>query len=96
MKRYSAWQLFKQGLTGQTGWSPAWRQPDPKPAYDVIIIGGGGHGLATAYYLAKIHGITNVACWKRAGLGGVIQAATPLLCAQIILLKAIPLFTNIP
>ena len=70
MKRYSAWQLFKQGLTGQTGWSPAWRQPDPKPAYDVIIIGGGGHGLATAYYLAKIHGITNVALLEKGWIGG--------------------------
>ena len=57
---YSALRLRKEGLTGNRGWKMAWRKPDPKPAYDVIIVGGGGHGLATAYYLAKLHGITNV------------------------------------
>ena len=45
--------------------SPVWRDPEPKPAYDVVIIGGGGHGLATAYYLAKEHGITNVAVLEK-------------------------------
>ena len=70
MKRYSAWQLLKQGLMGQTGWAPAWSQPEPKSEYDVIIIGGGGHGLATAYYLAKLHGITNVAVLEKGWIGG--------------------------
>ena len=55
---------------GQAGWAPAWRQPEPKLKYDVIIIGGGGHGLATAYYLAKLHGITNVALLERGWIGG--------------------------
>ena len=58
-----------QGLAGNTGWSPAWRTPQPKPAYDVLIVGGGGHGLATAYYLAKTFGITNVAVLEKGYLG---------------------------
>ena len=70
MSRYSAWSILKEGLTGNKGWQRAWRDPAPKPAYDVIIIGGGGHGLATAYYLAKIHGITNVAVLEKGWLGG--------------------------
>ncbi len=68
--RYSAWQILKNGLTGQKGWKPVWRSPAPRPEYDVIIIGGGGHGLATAYYLAKNHGITNVAVLEKGYLGG--------------------------
>ncbi len=59
--RYSALSLFREGLANQSGWEPAWRSPEPKPRYDAIVIGGGGHGLATAYYLAKNHGVTNVA-----------------------------------
>ena len=70
MKRYSAASLFTEGLRGHTGWQRAWRHPDPKPAYDVVIVGAGGHGLATAYYLAKEHGITNVAVVEKGWLGG--------------------------
>src|SRR6478735_8017215 len=66
--RYSAFSLLKQGLVGNRGWGEAWRKPEPKPFYDVIIIGG-GHGLATAYYLAKEHGITNVAVLEKSYLG---------------------------
>ncbi len=69
-RRYSALSLFKEGLAGQTGWEPAWRSPAPKPSYDAIIIGGGGHGLATAYYLAKNHGVTNVALLEKGWIGG--------------------------
>ena len=64
--RYSIFSLLRQALTGHRGWGPAWRDAEPKPAYDVIIIGGGGHGLATAYYLANEHGITQR---RRAGEG---------------------------
>ena len=70
MVRYNAWALFKQGLMGQRGWDPAWRSPEPKSQYDIVIVGGGGHGLATAYYLAKNHGITNVAVLERGWIGG--------------------------
>ncbi|MEN0040323.1 MAG: sarcosine oxidase subunit beta family protein [Pseudomonadota bacterium] len=67
--KYSALQIVKQALTGNKNWQPAWRKAEPKPAYDVIIIGGGGHGLSTAYYLASVHGITNVAVIEKGYLG---------------------------
>jgi sarcosine oxidase, subunit beta len=70
MPRYSAFNLFRQGLTGHTGWTSAWRAPSPKPSYDAVIIGGGGHGLATAYYLAKNHGMTNIAVIEKGWIGG--------------------------
>jgi sarcosine oxidase subunit beta len=69
-RHYSALSLFKEGLAGQTGWEKAWRSPEPKSRYDAIIIGGGGHGLATAYYLAKNHGVTNVALLEKGWIGG--------------------------
>ncbi|AHM04161.1 Sarcosine oxidase beta subunit [Roseibacterium elongatum DSM 19469] len=68
--RYSGWQVLAQGLTGNRGWHPAWRSPDPRPDYDIVLIGGGGHGLATAFYLAKEHGLTNVAVLEKGYLGG--------------------------
>ncbi len=67
--RYSGLSVLKEGLFGNKGWKPAWREPEPKAEYDAIIIGGGGHGLATAYYLAKNHGITNVAVLEKGYLG---------------------------
>ncbi len=70
MPRYSALNLLREGLRGHKGWGKAWRSPAPKSSYDVIIIGGGGHGLATAYYLAKNHSITNVAVLEKGWLGG--------------------------
>ena len=69
-RRYSALSLIKEGVRHHTGWEPAWGSPEPKAAYDVIILGGGGHGLATAYYLAKNYGITNVAVVEKGWLGG--------------------------
>ena len=68
--KYSALALVRGALSGQRSWTQAWRSPEPKAAYDVIIVGGGGHGLATAYYLAKNHGIRNVAVLERGWLGG--------------------------
>ncbi len=68
--RYSAGALLRQGLSGHLGWGEAWRAPTPKARYDAIIIGGGGHGLATAYYLAKLHGMTKVAVLERGWIGG--------------------------
>src|SRR5471032_442042 len=69
-KNYSFWSLLQQGFKRQEGWDQAWRSPEPKPSYDVIIIGAGGHGLATAYYLAKEHGIKNIAVLEKGYLGG--------------------------
>ncbi len=66
---YSVFRILKEGLTGNKGWKPAWRDPDPKPHYDVIVIGGGGHGLSTAYYLSNKFGITNVAVLEKGYLG---------------------------
>jgi len=68
--RYSVLSLIRNALSYHDGWAQAWRSPTPKQAYDVIIVGGGGHGLATAYYLAKNHGITNVAVLEKGWLGG--------------------------
>lgn len=70
MDRYSAFRLIREGFSGHRGWGPAWRSPQPKSRYDVVVIGGGGHGLATAYYLAKIHGVRNVAVLEKGWIGG--------------------------
>ncbi len=68
--RYSGLKVFTQGLAGNTGWAPVWRDPQPKDEYDIVLIGGGGHGLSTAYYLAKNHGLTNIAVLEKGYLGG--------------------------
>ena len=68
--RFSALRLLTEGLTGNRGWGPHWRDPAPKSEYDIVIIGGGGHGLSTAYYLAKEHGLRNVAVLEKGYLGG--------------------------
>jgi heterotetrameric sarcosine oxidase beta subunit len=67
--KYSVFSLLREALRGHTGWTPAWRKAEPKAQYDVVIVGGGGHGLATAYYLAKEHGITNVAVLEKSTIG---------------------------
>ena len=70
MKRYSVFAIAREALRYHTGWEKAWRSPEPKAQYDAIVVGAGGHGLATAYYLGKNHGITNVAIIEKGWLGG--------------------------
>ena len=70
MQKSSVFSLVKNAFTNHQDWEVAWKDPEPKKEYDVIIIGGGGHGLATAYYLAKEHGITNVAILEKGWIGG--------------------------
>src|SRR6202161_2063866 len=67
--RYSLINLVRQALAGHSGWGPAWRDAEPKRSYDVIIVGGGGHGLATAHYLAKVHGVRSVAVLEKSWIG---------------------------
>jgi sarcosine oxidase subunit beta len=68
--KYSLFNLLRQAASGHEHWPAQWRDPAPKAAYDVVIVGAGGHGLATAYYLAKEHGVTNVAVLEKGWLGG--------------------------
>src|SRR3984957_5820772 len=68
--QYSAFSLLKNALTGHRHWQPAWREPQPRAHYDAVIVGGGGHGLATAYFLGKNHGITNFAVIEKGYIGG--------------------------
>ncbi|MDR6757909.1 sarcosine oxidase subunit beta [Mycoplana sp. BE70] len=70
MRKYSVFAVAREALRGHTGWEPQWASPEPRKEYDVIIIGAGGHGLGTAYYLAKEHGITNIAVLEKGWLGG--------------------------
>jgi len=70
MRRYSAFAIAREAARYHSGWERAWGNPTPKGEYDVVIVGAGGHGLATAYYLAKNHGITNVAVVEKGWLGG--------------------------
>ena len=70
MKKYSAFSLLRNAISYNRNWQQAWRSPEPKRKYDVIIVGGGGHGLATAYYLAKEHGVRNIAVLEKGWVGG--------------------------
>jgi len=69
MQRFSGFSLLRRGLSGQRGWRPQWRHAAPKPAYDALIVGGGGHGLGTAYYLASEHRLTNIAVLEKGWIG---------------------------
>ena len=70
MRKYSVFAIAREAMRGHKGWEEQWTSPEPRSEYDVIIVGAGGHGLATAYYLAKEHGITNVAVLEKGWLGG--------------------------
>ncbi len=70
MRKFSGWTLLKEAFGGQQGWTPQWRRVAPQPEYDAIIVGGGGHGLAAAYYLASEHGITRTAVLEKGWIGG--------------------------
>mgnify|MGYP001821112427 CR=1 FL=1 len=70
MRRFSGFAVAREAMRAHKGWEQQWSNPEPKSEYDVIIVGAGGHGLATAYYLAKEHGITNVAVLEKGWLGG--------------------------
>jgi methylglutamate dehydrogenase subunit A len=84
--RYSGFRVMMEGLRGQRGWTPVWRDPAPKAEYDIVIIGGGGHGLSTAYYLAREHGLRNVAVLEKGYIGsGSIGRNTTIVRANYFL-----------
>ena len=70
MQRYSIWSLARNALNHHEGWQRQWRSPSPGKSYDAVIVGAGGHGLATAYYLARVHGMRNIAVLEKGWLGG--------------------------
>jgi heterotetrameric sarcosine oxidase beta subunit len=93
--RYSALALLRHALTGNRSWTPAWRDPAPKAGYDTIIIGGGGHGLATAHYLAKLHGITDVAVLEKGYLGsGNVGRNTTIIRSNYLLPGNTPFYEH--
>jgi threonine dehydrogenase-like Zn-dependent dehydrogenase len=87
MRKYSVFAVVREAMRAHKGWEAQWVSPEPRQSYDVIIIGAGGHGLGAAYYLAKEHGITNVAVIERAGSAVAIPAATRRLSGPTISMK---------
>ena len=90
---YSWLSILREPLRGEKGWDVAWRDPQPKADYDVVIVGGGGHGLATAYYLAKEHGLTNIAVVEKGVVGsGNVGRNTTIIRSNYLLAGNIPFF----
>ena len=84
--RFSGLRVVKEALTGHKGWAPLWRDPEPQPSYDIVIVGGGGHGLATAFYLAKVFGKAKVAVLEKGWLGsGNIGRNTTIIRSNYLL-----------
>ncbi|BCW90790.1 Sarcosine oxidase subunit beta [Alphaproteobacteria bacterium SO-S41] len=91
--RFSFLSIAREALRGNRGWTPHWRDAEPKAAYDAVIIGGGGHGLATAYYLAKNHGLTNIAVLEKSWIGsGNVGRNTTIVRSNYLLPGNIPLY----
>jgi methylglutamate dehydrogenase subunit A len=91
--RYSIFSVLMEAFRGQTGWQPAWRQAAPKPSYDIVIVGGGGHGLATAYYLAKRYGLNRVAVVEKGWIGsGNVGRNTTIVRSNYLLPGNIPFY----
>ena len=93
--RYSIFSLLRESFRGHRGWAPAWRDPEPRPAYDFIVIGGGGHGLATAYYLAKNHGARNVAVLEKSYIGsGNVGRNTTIVRSNYLMPGNVPFYEH--